>query len=156
MSERANEWAQRSAQANRAVRRERMSEQCERTSERGSEWPSTLRVDFIVILPTVRSHIHLLSTPWLVRALFFTYLLAHYFVAHSTACLVVLISLVYPAALTCLLVHSLIPEFVESIGSFLKRFSINVKKKWKKKWRWPSRKMKHWYKYNINIVFIFA
>ena len=28
-----------------------MSERCERTSERRSEWPSTLRVDFIVILP---------------------------------------------------------------------------------------------------------
>ena len=32
-----------------------MSERCERTSERRSEWPSTLRVDFTVILPTVRS-----------------------------------------------------------------------------------------------------
>ena len=29
-----------------------MSERCERTSERRSEWPSTLRVGFIVILPT--------------------------------------------------------------------------------------------------------
>ena len=26
-----------------------MSERCERTSERRSEWPSTLRVDFIII-----------------------------------------------------------------------------------------------------------
>ena len=33
-----------------------MSERCERTSERTSEWPSTLRVDFIVILPNVRSN----------------------------------------------------------------------------------------------------
>ena len=31
-----------------------MSERCERTSERRSEWPSTLRVDFIIILPNVR------------------------------------------------------------------------------------------------------
>ena len=31
-----------------------MSEWCERMSERRSEWPSTLRVDFIVILPNVR------------------------------------------------------------------------------------------------------
>ena len=37
----------------RAVRSKRMSEWCERTSERRSEWPSTLRVDFIVIQPTV-------------------------------------------------------------------------------------------------------
>ena len=42
------------------------------------------------------------------------------------------------------------------IGCLLKRFSINVKKKCKKKWRWPSRKMKIWYKYNNNAVSIFA
>ena len=30
-----------------------MSEWCERTSERRSEWPSTQRVDFISILPNV-------------------------------------------------------------------------------------------------------
>ena len=53
MSERASECAQRSARAKRAVRSKRMSERCERTSERTSEWPSTLRVHFIVILPTV-------------------------------------------------------------------------------------------------------
>ena len=53
VSERANEWAQRSTRANRAVRSKWMSERCKRTSERRTEWPSTLRVDFIVILPTV-------------------------------------------------------------------------------------------------------
>ena len=37
-----------------------------------------------------------------------------------------------------------------------RRFFTNVKKKFKKKWRWPSRKMKIWYKYNNNVVFIFA
>ena len=31
----------------------RVNERCERTSDRRCEWPSTLRVDFIVILPTV-------------------------------------------------------------------------------------------------------
>ena len=31
-----------------------MSERCERTSERRSEWPSTPRVDFISFEPTVR------------------------------------------------------------------------------------------------------
>ena len=31
-----------------------MSERCKRTSERRSEWPSTLRVDFISFDPTVR------------------------------------------------------------------------------------------------------
>ena len=31
-----------------------MSERCERMSERTSEWPSTLRVDFIQFWPTVR------------------------------------------------------------------------------------------------------
>ena len=48
--------------------------------------------------------------------------------------------------------------FVRSkvIGCFLKTFSINAKKKCKKKWRWPSRKMKIWYKYNSIVVFIFA
>ena len=33
------------------------------------------------------------------------------------------------------------------IGCFLKRFSTNEKRKCNKKWRWPSRKMKIWYKY---------
>ena len=33
-----------------------MSERCERTSKRRSGWPSTLRVDFIVILPNVLRH----------------------------------------------------------------------------------------------------
>ena len=33
-----------------------MSERCERTSERRSEWPSTLRVDFMAILPNVECH----------------------------------------------------------------------------------------------------
>ena len=42
------------------------------------------------------------------------------------------------------------------IGCFLKKFSINVKKKFKKKRRWSSRKIKIWYKYNNIIVFIFA
>ena len=31
-----------------------MGERCERGSERTSEWPSTLRADFIVILPIVQ------------------------------------------------------------------------------------------------------
>ena len=30
-----------------------MRERCERTSERRSEWPSTPRVDFVVIVPIV-------------------------------------------------------------------------------------------------------
>ena len=41
VSERTNEWAQRSVRAKRAMRSKRTSEQCERTSERTSEWPST-------------------------------------------------------------------------------------------------------------------
>ena len=51
-SERASERtsaAERSARAKRAVRRKRMSELCDWTSE----WLSTLRVDFIVIVPNV-------------------------------------------------------------------------------------------------------
>ena len=53
-----------------------------------------------------------------------------------------------------------------SIGCFLKRFSINVKKKCKKKWRSSQknareneddrRKMTIWHKYNFNVVFLFA
>ena len=42
------------------------------------------------------------------------------------------------------------------IGWFLKRFSINVEKKCKKKWRWPGRKIEIWDKYKLNVVFIFA
>ena len=41
VSEQANEWAQRSAQAKQAVWSERMSERCKWISERTSEWPST-------------------------------------------------------------------------------------------------------------------
>ena len=33
---------------------QQMSEPCERTSKRRSEWPATLRVNFIVILPTMQ------------------------------------------------------------------------------------------------------
>ena len=36
-----------------------------------------------------------------------------------------------------------------------KKFSIKVKKKSKKKGRWPSRRIKTWYIYNNNIVFLF-
>ena len=50
----ASEWAQRSARAKRPVRSKRMSERCERTSERTSEWPKTLRVVFVSFLP--RAH----------------------------------------------------------------------------------------------------
>ena len=35
-------------------RRKQMSEQCEQTSERTSEWPSTLRVDFMPFLSKVQ------------------------------------------------------------------------------------------------------
>jgi len=53
VSERVNEWAQRSARAKQAVRSKRMSERCERTSERRSEWPNTLRVDLLSFETTV-------------------------------------------------------------------------------------------------------
>ena len=52
---RANEWAQRRARAKRAVRSKWTSEQCERTSERTSEWPSTQWVYSWIIRPTVQS-----------------------------------------------------------------------------------------------------
>ena len=48
MNERANKKAKRSARTEQAVR-------SKQTSERRSKWPNTLRVGFIVILPTVRS-----------------------------------------------------------------------------------------------------
>ena len=41
VSERANEWAQRSARAKRVGRSKQTNERYERTSERTSEWPST-------------------------------------------------------------------------------------------------------------------
>ena len=40
-----------SARVKQAVQSKRMSEQCERMSERTSKWPSTLRVDFMPFLP---------------------------------------------------------------------------------------------------------
>ena len=42
VSKRANEWAQRSAQAKQVVRGKKMSERSERMSEQKSELPSTL------------------------------------------------------------------------------------------------------------------
>ena len=48
VSERANEWALRSARVKRAVRSKRMSKQCKRTNEQMSEWSSTT-------VPIVRS-----------------------------------------------------------------------------------------------------
>ena len=42
------------------------------------------------------------------------------------------------------------------IGCSLKRNSINMKKKCKKKWRCPCRRIQIWYNYNNNAVFIFA
>ena len=67
-SKQTNKWAQRSARAKRAVRSQRMSEQWERTSERRSKWPTTLRVNFITILPNVHCrpfyyHPHRLHQP---------------------------------------------------------------------------------------------
>ena len=50
----ASEWAQRSARAKRPVHTKQMSDWCERTSERTSEWPSTLCVDFVSF--QVRAH----------------------------------------------------------------------------------------------------
>ena len=41
VSERANEWAQRSARAKQAGQSKRMSERCKWMSERTSEWPNT-------------------------------------------------------------------------------------------------------------------
>ena len=40
--------------AKRVVRSKQISEQCERTSERTSEWPSTLLVVFMQFLPKVQ------------------------------------------------------------------------------------------------------
>ena len=42
-----------------------MSKCCERLSERMSEWPSTLRVDFIVIVLNVRCKLFHFSSLWL-------------------------------------------------------------------------------------------
>ena len=64
VSERANEWAQQSARTNRAVWSKRMSEWCEWTSERRSEWPSTLRVDFTSFQPTVQRSLSEGSSTW--------------------------------------------------------------------------------------------
>ena len=49
VSERTNEWVQRSGQEKRAVRTKKTSEQCKRTSEGTREWPSTYS-GFLVIL----------------------------------------------------------------------------------------------------------
>ena len=71
MSSGASEWAsERTRERSRAlerakqeVRSKRMSERCERTSERTGEWPSSLSIDFIVILPTVHSLLRSLVRP---------------------------------------------------------------------------------------------
>ena len=54
VSEQANEWAQWSTRAKQAVRSKQMSERCERTSERTSEWPKTLCVYSLIIRLIVR------------------------------------------------------------------------------------------------------
>ena len=56
VSEWGNEWAQLSARAKRAVRSKQMRERFEQMSERTSEWPSILRVDFISFQPSVRRY----------------------------------------------------------------------------------------------------
>ena len=38
------------------------------------------------------------------------------------------------------------------IGCFLKSFSVNMKKKFKKNWRWPSRKINNWYRVFLKKV----
>ena len=45
---------------------------------------------------------------------------------------------------------------VNDIGWSKKKYSIKVKKKCTKKWRWPSRELKIWYMYNNIIVFLFT
>ena len=55
VSEQANEWAQWSARAKRAVRSKRMSWRCEQSSEQRSKLSNTRRVDFLVTLPNVHS-----------------------------------------------------------------------------------------------------
>ena len=64
VSERASDWAQWSARAKWAVRSKQLSEQCERTSEQRSEWPSTIRVDFISFQPTVECDVDQILHIW--------------------------------------------------------------------------------------------
>ena len=51
VSEQANELSRRSARANQAVRSKRTSGQSEQSSKRTSEWPSALRVNFMLFPP---------------------------------------------------------------------------------------------------------
>ena len=45
---------------------------------------------------------------------------------------------------------------LDAFGWSIKRISIKVKKKYMKKRRWPSRKMKTWHMNNTNMMFVFA
>ena len=49
----AKEWARRSAGTNQAERIQQIRNQCRQTSERMSEWPSILCIDFIHFQPNV-------------------------------------------------------------------------------------------------------
>ena len=53
MRERANEQISAAESEQSGVTSKQMSERCYQTSERGSEWPKTLQLDFLVILPSV-------------------------------------------------------------------------------------------------------
>ena len=60
VSERVNKWAQHAGRRERMIARcermrERMREQCGRTSQLRSEWPNSLSVNFIIVLPNERS-----------------------------------------------------------------------------------------------------
>ena len=52
-SEQTNERSGVRERAKRLVRSKQMSERCKRRSKERSNWPTSLLVDFIVILPTV-------------------------------------------------------------------------------------------------------
>jgi len=42
------------------------------------------------------------------------------------------------------------------IGWSIKKYSIKVKKKCTKNWRWPIRELKTWHMYNNTMVFLYA
>ena len=105
VSERASKWTQPSLQT------KRMSERCERMSERRSEWLSTLRIDFIVILPTVE-WVERLWNQRIEHCAIRSSACSFAPTAHSFTYSALLVSLTHSAAFIRSLAHSLAPKLM--------------------------------------------
>ena len=53
-------------------------------------------------------------------------------------------------------VYKISRKIERNMGWSIKKYSIKVRKKCTKKWRWPSRELKTWYMYNNIMGFLFT